>query len=52
MTGECSYDDICEKLPIDLKQCSSNPHCKHLLYHTCQAKYEYKLGIEPIDMNI
>ena len=50
MTGECSYHDRCKKIPIELKQCSSNPLCRHLLHYSCQAKYEYELGIELIEI--
>ena len=50
MTGEYSNHDRCENLRIQLKQYSSNPLCKYLLHHACQAKYEYELGITPIEM--
>ena len=50
MTRERIYHDRCEKLPIQLKQFSSNPHCKYLLHHIYEAKYEYELVIEPVEM--
>ena len=39
-----------EKLPIDLKHSSSNPHYTYLSHHACPDKYEHELGIEPMEM--
>ena len=50
MIEEYSYHDRRDKLSIELKKCSSNYHYKNLIYHACQAKYEYESGIEVIEM--
>ena len=50
MEKEFIYHGRCEKLTIELKQCSSNPHWKYALHHAYQAKYDYELGIEIIEM--